>query len=74
MCEQQAIPIERVFEPISFQLHGCDYRILHDDSRGRHQPKWYVQRMTDMRITERFYQWPDGAFSSVFWGRAKWID
>ena len=59
---------------VSFTLHGCEYVISNDATRAHLKPSWYVQRMTDLRTTKRYYSWPDGAFSAVVWGRAEWED
>jgi len=65
------IPVHEL-EPIDFTIANARYRIIYEPTRARLQPKWYVQRMQDLRVTERYYSWPDGAFSAVLWGRAKW--
>lgn len=59
---------------IPFELYGVKYEIKRDTSRRYLQPQWYVQRMTDLRCTKRYYSWPDGAFSAVLWERAQWVD
>jgi len=58
--------------PLKFNIGGCDYSIIKDTSRLRNQPSWYVQRHSDWKMTERYYTWPDGAFSAVLWSRCKW--
>ena len=57
---------------IPFELYGCKYEIKRDTSRQRLSPQWYVQRMSDLRTTKRYYSWPDGAFSAVLWERCSW--
>jgi hypothetical protein len=59
---------------IPFELYGCKYEIKRDTSRKALSPQWYVQRMTDLRTTKRYYSWPDGAFSAVLWERCSWED
>ena len=61
-------------ETIRFELNGCKYQIKRDVSRQPLMPQWYVQRMSDLQTTKRYYSWPDGAFSAVFWGRCGWED
>lgn len=74
MNEQSKWWDEDAVEPITFKLHGCDYRIIQDTVRlWMRKPSWYVQRMSDLAMTERHYTWPDGAFSAVFWQRCNWI-
>lgn len=60
--------------PIPFELYGVKYEIKRDTSRRYLQPQWYVQRMNDLRVTKRFYSWPDGAFAAVLWERCSWVD
>lgn len=71
MPEQLQMRVDQ-YAPIPFTLFGCDYEIVHDASRSRLKPKWYVVRLSDFYTTDRYYTWPDGAFSAVFWGRCKW--
>lgn len=59
---------------IPFELYGVKYEIKRDTSRRISQPQWYVQRMSDLRCTKRYYSWPDGAFSAVLWERCSWVD
>jgi len=58
----------------SFRIEYCGgiYLIIHDDSRERLSPAWFVSRENDGATSERFYSWPDGAFSALFWNRVKW--
>lgn len=61
-------------DSIKVEFNGCSYRIRYDSSRRLTQPKFYVQRMSDFRDSERYYSFPEGAFSALTWGRIKWVD
>lgn len=74
MCNQLEMKTDNEFDSIDFSLHGNLYVINCDTSRAPHRPRWYVQRMSDLRTTERYYSWPDGAFAAVFWSRCQWTD
>ena len=73
MADQERIAECDRNDDIAFILNGCSYNIIKDTSRGD-RPSWYVQRMRDMRSTERHYNHPDGAFSAVYWERCNWVD
>ena len=70
---QIQMPECNIVGSINFEMMGCSYRIIQDrDRRKRRQPSWYVLRMSDHALTERYYTWPDGAFSAVYWQRCNW--
>ncbi len=51
---------------------GASYLIEFNMTRGRNVPSWYVIRINDGAKSERFYSWPEGAFSALSWGRIHW--
>lgn len=75
MPEQTRMPEVDRNDPVTFNLHGCEYRVIQDTVRASlRKPSWWVQRMSDLRMTERHYNHPDGAFSAVYWDRCNWIE
>lgn len=52
-------------EPWEVKHCGGEYYIARDDSRDRLSPKWFVMRLNDMAQSERFYSWPNGAFTAL---------
>lgn len=55
---------------------GAFYEIKYDSERGAnypHPPRWYVQRMNDMRTSERYYSRASGAFMALASGAVSWI-
>ncbi len=67
---------EQLLEPsvtsIEVKYEGAKYSIMYDSSRKYLQPKWYVQRWNDLRVSERFYSRPHGAFWALTDGRINW--
>lgn len=51
---------------------GGKYRIRFDNNRPHLKPAWYVLRVNDYAQSERYYSWPEGAFSALSWGRINW--
>lgn len=53
---------------------GARYEVKHDSSRtGIHPPSWYVQRMTDLRVSKRYYSRPGGAMNALACGSIVWV-
>ncbi len=52
-------------EPWEIQFCGGEYHIVYDNSRKRNSPAWFVMRLNDMAQSERFYSWPNGAFTAL---------
>ena len=52
-------------EPWDVTHCGGRYCIAKDMSRGRNCPAWFVMRLNDMAQSERFYSWPNGAFTAL---------
>ena len=62
-------------EPWTIEYCGCTYKVLYDSSRvGIHPPSWYVQRMSDYRISKRYYSRPGGAMNALASGSIVWVD
>ena len=52
-------------EPWDVSHCGGKYYIAKDNSRSRNSPAWFVMRLNDMAQSERFYSWPNGAFTAL---------
>jgi len=74
MNDQAKLFEEPATNTITIDYEGNRYYISYDSSRRLTQPKWYAQRSSDLRVSERFYTYPEGAFSALTWGRINWID
>lgn len=56
---------------------GCRYSINKDkrtDVDYPHPPSWYVQRLSDYRVSKRYYSRPSGAFLALESGAIVWTD
>jgi hypothetical protein len=51
---------------------GGRYLIIKDTSRRRLAPKWYVERLNDLKVSRRFYSRPSGAFTALSEGAIVW--
>lgn len=54
------------------QFAGGEYEIAYCSTRPQLSPKWFVIRKNDMAQSERFYSWPNGAFTALSSGAIKW--
>lgn len=68
-------------DPWLIEFAGCRYEIKRDTGREEevrratgipHAPCWYVQRMTDLAESKRYYSRPAGAFLALSEGAIKW--
>ena len=56
---------------------GCRYTVNKDirtDVNYVHPPSWYVQRMSDYKVSKRYYQRPGGAMNALASGSIVWVD
>lgn len=54
------------------QFAGGEYEIVYCENRPRLSPSWAVVRLNDMAESERYYSWPNGAFTALSSGAINW--
>ncbi len=59
-------------DPWEIEHCGGKYRLRYDQTRKYLQPKWYVIRVNDLRVSSRWYSWPEGAFLALRTGAVVW--
>jgi len=80
MLEQNLEDLAEIYDPNApeetwfVQYCGGEYQIRKDVTRPRTAPKWYVDRMNDLRLSKRFYSRPAGAFLALQCGAIEWRD
>lgn len=75
MAKQKKLDLIEDVLTVKVKMFGCEYKIIQDTLRhSMGKPSWWVQRMNDLKVTERHYNHPDGAFAAVYHERCNWID
>ena len=63
-------------DQVTLEYCGATYKILKDirtDVGTPHPPSWFVQRMTDLRTSKRYYSRPEGAITALLTGSIVWV-
>lgn len=74
---QPHLPLDGDCPQVNVQFAGASYEIKKDirtDVSYPHPPSWYVQRLTDYRVSKRYYSQPQGAFTALVTGAIQWVD
>ena len=74
MNTQATIPLDE-YEGVIVNYAGNTYNVNHDirtDCNYPHPPSWYVQRMSDLRTSKRYYSRPGGAITALLTGAIVW--
>ncbi len=74
MNTQTVIPIED-YDAVIVNYAGNTYNVNKDIRTGcnyPHPPCWYVQRMSDLRTSKRYYSRPVGAIGALLSGAIVW--
>ena len=64
--------IQKYKSPWTIKYCGRTYQIRYDITREYNEPKWYVIDITNLRVSHRFYSWPEGAFTALRTGSLSW--